>query len=35
MLSNFLYDAKADIKGSTIYPDIKGSVYFKQTKNRK
>lgn len=32
MLSNFLYDAKADIKGSTIYPDIKGSVYFKQTK---
>lgn len=31
MLSSFLYDAKADIRGGKEYPNIKGKVYFKQT----
>lgn len=32
ILSNILYDAKADVKGSTEYPSIKGTVYFKNTR---
>ncbi|MDO5556888.1 MAG: superoxide dismutase family protein [Clostridia bacterium] len=33
MLTNILYDAKADIKGGKDFPKINGTVYFKQTKN--
>ncbi len=31
MLSNFFYDAKANIKGNTKYPNINGIVTFKET----
>ena len=31
MFSSLFYDAKAVIKGSKDYPDLKGIVYFKQT----
>lgn len=33
MFLSILYDAKADIKGGKNYPNIKGIVYFKETKN--
>lgn len=33
MLSNILYDSKAIIKGGRKYPNIKGVVYFKETRN--
>lgn len=29
----FLYNAKAIIKGGKNYPEINGTVYFKETKN--
>lgn len=32
MFKNFLYNAKANIKGGKLYPQINGVVYFNQTK---
>ncbi len=33
MLTNIFYDAKAHIKGGKKYPEIDGTVTFKETKN--
>ena len=33
MNSSYYYDAKADIKGSQEYPNIRGTVYFKEVTN--
>ena len=34
MFSNIFYTAKAIIKGGKKYPEINGTVYFKDTKKR-
>jgi len=33
MVRKLMYDAKAEVSGSNKYPNIKGKVYFKQTKD--